>query len=61
MDLNITFDEFQSVWMLMKLRKRKEIESYELQALRDVVKENAEDVVDRFENKKAYDFNIHIL
>ena len=35
----------------MKLRKRKEIESYELQVLRDVVKENAEDVVTRFENK----------
>ena len=47
MDLNITHD----VWMLMKLRKRKRIESHELQALRDVVKENAEDVVTRFENK----------
>ena len=51
MDLNITFDEFHAVWMLMKLRKRKKIESHELQALRNVVKENAADVVKRFETK----------
>ena len=51
MDLNIMFDEFHLVWMLMKLRKSKKIESFELQALRDVAKENAEDVVTRFENK----------
>ena len=51
MDLNIKFAEFHAVWMLMKLRKRKKIESYELQALRNVVKENAADVVTRFENK----------
>ena len=51
MDLNITFDEFHAVWMLIKLRKKRKIENYELQALRDVVKENAADVVTRFENK----------
>ena len=51
MDLNIMLDEFHSVWMLLKLRNRKRIESQELQSLRDVVKENAEDVVTRFENK----------
>ena len=50
-DLNITFDEFHAVWMLMKLKKRKKIESHELQALRNVVKENAVDVVARFETK----------
>ena len=27
MDLNITFDEFYAVWMLIKLKKRKKIES----------------------------------
>ena len=37
--------------MLMKLRKRKKVESYGFQALRDIVKENVEDVVNRFENK----------
>ena len=51
MDLNITFDEFHAVWMLMKLKKRKKIESHELQALRNIVKENAADVVTRFETK----------
>ena len=51
MDLNITFDEFHAVWMLMKLRKRKKIESFELQALKDIVKDNAADVVTKFENK----------
>ena len=51
MDLNITFNEFHAVWMLMKLKKRKKIESHELQALRNVVKENAADVVTRFETK----------
>ena len=45
MDLNITFDEFHAVWMLMKLKKRKKIDSPELQALLSVVKENAADVV----------------
>ena len=33
------------------LKKRNRMENFELQALRDVVKENAEDVVERFENK----------
>ena len=50
-DLNITFGEFHAVWMLMKLRNRKKVESHELQALRNVVKENAADVIDRFEAK----------
>lgn len=44
-DLRITFDEFHSAWMLQKLKKRKKMENFELQALREVVKENSEDVV----------------
>ena len=51
MDLNITFDEFHAVWMLLKLKKRKKIESHELQALRNVVKENAACVVAGFDTK----------
>ena len=50
-DLKMTFDEFHSVWMLQKLKKRKRMENFELQALRDVVKENSEDVVENFEQK----------
>ena len=41
----MTFDEFHSVWMLQKLKKRKRIENFEIQALRDLVKENSLDVV----------------
>ena len=51
MDLNFIFNKFHAVWMLMKLKKRKKIESHGLQALRNVVKENAADVVARFETK----------
>ena len=45
------FDEFHSVWMLQKLKKRKRIENFKIQVLREIVKENAEDIVERFENK----------
>ena len=48
-DLKMTFDEFLSVWMLQNLKKRKRMENFELKALRDVVKENSEDVVENFE------------
>ena len=37
--------------MLQKLKKRWKMESFELQALREVVKENGQDVVQNFENK----------
>ena len=50
-DLRMTFDEFHSVWMLQKLKKRRKMENFELQALREVVKENSEDVVQNFEQK----------
>ena len=39
-ELDITFDEFHTVWMLQKLKKRRKMESFELQALREVVKDN---------------------
>ena len=50
-DLKMTFDEFHSVWMLQKLKKRRKMENFELQALREVVKENSEDVIHNFEQK----------
>ena len=37
--------------MLEKLKKRRKIENFELQALKEVVKENSEDVVQTFEQK----------
>ena len=51
MELERTFDEFQSVWMLQRLKKMRMIESFEIQALRNVVKENGPDVVANFEKK----------
>ena len=41
-DIEITFDEFHTVWMLQKLKKRKIIENFELQSLREVVKANGQ-------------------
>ena len=37
--------------ILQKIKKRKRIENFEIQSLREIVKENKEDVVERFENK----------
>ena len=50
-DLKMSFDEFDSVWMLEKMRKRRKMESFELQSLRYVVKEGGIDVVENFKNK----------
>ena len=50
-DLEITFDEFHTVWMLQKLKKRRKMENFELQTLREVVKVNGPDVVKNFEEK----------
>ena len=50
-ELKVTQDEWFSVWMLGKVRKRKRVEGFEYQALRTVVKEGGEDVFGRFENK----------
>ena len=47
----MTFGKFHSVWILQKLKKRKRMENFEIQALRDVVKDNSLDVVKNFEKK----------
>ena len=39
-ELEMTFDEFHTVWMLQKLKKRRKMENYKLQTLREVEKEN---------------------
>ena len=48
-DLEISFDEFHTVWMLQKLKKRKRMKNFELQSLREVVKANGRDVVKNIE------------
>ena len=47
----MTQEEWYSVWMLGKMKKRKKMDNFKIQALRDVVKEGGPDVVDKFENK----------
>ena len=51
MELKMTFDEFHTVWMLQKLKKRKRIENFKIQALKEIVKTSGEDVVENFEQK----------
>ena len=50
-DLKITFEEFISVWMLIKIKRRKKMESFEIQALRDIVKAEGEEVIENLEEK----------
>ena len=47
-DLKITFEEFISVWMLGKTKRRKKMECFKIQALRDVVKAGGEEVMGNF-------------
>ena len=51
LELEMSFDEFDSVWMLEKMRKRRKMENFELQSLRNVVKEGGPDVVENFRKK----------
>ena len=50
-ELKMSFDEFDSVWMLEKMRKRRKMENFEIQFLRTVVKEGGANVVENFEKK----------
>ena len=50
-ELEITFVKFHTFWMLQKLKKRRKMENYELQTLREVVKENGPAIVQNFERK----------
>ena len=50
-ELDMNFDEFDTVWLLEKMRKRRKIENFELQSLRNVVKEGGPNIVSNFEKK----------
>ena len=43
--------EFFSVWMMIETRKRKGMEGYELQELRNIVKRSRENVMEEFRKK----------
>ena len=50
-ELKISYKEWFSIWLLAHVRKRKRIDNFEYQSLRDVVKEGREDVIKRLEKK----------
>ena len=47
----MSFEEFDAMWRLKKVRKRRKMEGFELQSLCNVVKEGGPNVVTNFENK----------
>ena len=51
-ELNISPEEWLSTWMLQKFKKRKRMNNFEYQALRNVVKEGGEDEIEKFEKIK---------
>ena len=50
-DLKMTKDEWFAVWMLGNIKKRKRIDKFEYQSLRNVVKVGGNDVLEKFEVK----------
>ena len=50
-DLKMTDDEWVSVWMLGIIKKRKKIDKFVYQALRNIVKDNGVDVLQNFAKK----------
>ena len=50
-ELEMNFEEFDAVWMLEKMKKRRKMDNFEIQSLRIVVKEGGADVVMNFKNK----------
>ena len=50
-ELNILNEEWYSVWMLQMVKKRKSVETFKYQALRDIVKTGVEAVVKNFVEK----------
>ena len=50
-DLNVTEDEWDAVWMLSIVKKRKKIKKFIQQALRDVVKLGEDNFIANFEDK----------
>ena len=47
----VTDREWFSIWMMMQAKKRKGIESFQLQGLREVVKKGGEEVMKEFREK----------
>ena len=50
-ELKISENEWFSTWMLGRVKKRKRMDNFEYQALRNVIKEGGVNVIDNFERK----------
>ena len=50
-ELKITENEWFSTWMLGRVKKRRRMEGFEYQALRNVINEGGDDVIKNFEEK----------
>ena len=50
-ELKMTEDEWVAVWMLEIVKKRKRLDKFIYQALRDVVKLSGDNVIQNFEEK----------
>ena len=50
-ELKISHEEWKSVWMLQMTKKRKSVEMFQYQALRDVIKVGGDTVVRNFGEK----------
>ncbi len=50
-ELKISENEWFSTWMLGRVKKRKRMDNFEYQALRSVINEGGENVIDNFEKK----------
>ena len=50
-ELNITDTEWFSVWMLERVRKRKLLEAFHYQELRNIMKDGGNNVVKRFNDQ----------
>ena len=50
-ELKVTEDKWDAVWMLSIIKKRKKINKFVFQTLRDIVKQGGDDVIKRFEDK----------
>ena len=48
-EINMTDDKWITVWMLSIIKKRKKIDKFVYQALRDVVKLGGDDIIKNFE------------
>ena len=53
-ELNMSQDEWYAVWMLGRMKRRKKMDNFKFQALRDLVKKGRYDFGEKFEKIQRY-------